>query len=274
MAKLSKKVAARISAGLRKFQPVLKAARSRDVNESDTSLIITDVLHDICGYEKYADISSEHMIRGTYCDLAVSLDGHLALLIEVKAIGISLKEQHVKQAVDYAANQGVDWVALTNGIKWQVYRVKFSKPIQHELVVDLDLLELNPRTATDLELIGLLAKEGWRKARLGEYHSQRQALNRFVLGSLVISDPVVNLLRREIRRVSPNVRVSTDEIREALREDVLKREVLEGEDADTAKKRLSKATGKRLRRTRSTVGKNSSTAGAGPDLETGAAPKS
>ena len=31
----------------------------------------------------------------------------------LKAVGIELKEQHSKQAVDYAANQGVEWVALT-----------------------------------------------------------------------------------------------------------------------------------------------------------------
>jgi len=40
------------------------------------------------------------MIRGAFCDLAVKLDGALAFLIEVKAVGLELKEQHVKQAVD------------------------------------------------------------------------------------------------------------------------------------------------------------------------------
>ncbi len=44
------------------------------------------------------------MIRGTIYDLAVKLDGALALLIEVKAIGLDLKDQHIKQAVDHAAN--------------------------------------------------------------------------------------------------------------------------------------------------------------------------
>ena len=37
------------------------------------------------------------MIRGTFCDLAIKLDGTLAVLIEVKAIGLDLKEQYVKQ---------------------------------------------------------------------------------------------------------------------------------------------------------------------------------
>lgn len=40
--------------------------------------------------------------------LAVHVDGDLAMLLEVKAIGLDLKDQHTKQAVDYAANKGCD----------------------------------------------------------------------------------------------------------------------------------------------------------------------
>ena len=85
MPKLSKKSVERITTGLKRFQPILTSARSRDVNESDTVVIVTDLLQEVFGYDKYAEITSEHVIRGTFCDLAVKLDGTLALLIEVKA---------------------------------------------------------------------------------------------------------------------------------------------------------------------------------------------
>jgi len=199
MGSVSAKVAQRVSAGIKKFQPILAAAKARDVNESDTVVIVTDVLHEIFGYEKYADITSEHMIRSTFCDLAIKLDGRLSLLIEVKAIGTDLKDIHVKQAVDYAANQGCDWVALTNGICWRVYKVIFGKPIENELVVDLHLLELRPRVDADIELAALLAKEGWQKERLGEYQSQRQALSRFTIAAVLMTDPLLDVLRRELR---------------------------------------------------------------------------
>jgi hypothetical protein len=38
------RVADRLSAGLKRYQPILRSARSRDVNESDTSMIVTDIL--------------------------------------------------------------------------------------------------------------------------------------------------------------------------------------------------------------------------------------
>lgn len=253
MAKLPKRVTERISAGLKRFQPILAAAKSRDVNESDTVLIVTDLLQEIFGYDKYTEITSEFMIRGTFCDLAVKLDGVLTLLIEVKAIGLDLKEQFVKQAVDYAANQGVEWVSLTNGAVWRVYKIGFGKPIQHDLVVDFDLVTLNPRKDENIELLGLLAKEGWQKANLGEYHTQRQALSRFTMGALILSEPVLAVLRRELRRPSPDVSLDADEIRVALGADVLKREVLEGEQADAARRQVARAAGKALRTTKPTA---------------------
>lgn len=247
MARLPKKAAERIAAGLKRFQPILASAKSRDINESDTVVVVTDLLQEIFGYDKYTEITSEHMIRSTFCDLAVKIDGTLAFLIEVKAIGLEPKEPHIKQAVDYAANQGVDWVVLTNGPTWRVYKVTFGKPIGHELVVELDLLALNHRNAEHLELVGLLAKEGWQRAHLGDYHSQRQALSRFVLGALVLSDAVVDVLRREVRRLAPDVRADGAEIRAALQTEVLKREVLEGEKADGARKQVARASGRALR---------------------------
>lgn len=244
---LTAKVADRITSGLKKFQPILGAAKARDVNESDTVIIVMDLLHELFGYDKYGEISSEHMIRSTWCDLAIKLKGELCFLIEVKAIGTDLKDQHTKQAVDYAANQGCDWVVLTNGDNWRVYKVAFEKPISSELLVELSLTSVNTRKADEIEMVGLLAKEGWRKERLGEYASRRQALSRFYLGAITLSDPVVEVIRRELRRATPDCRVEADEVRKALRDEVIKREVLEGDQADSARRHVSRSAGRALR---------------------------
>lgn len=91
MANVPKRVAERIVAGIKRFQPVLSDARSRDVGESDTVTIVKDMLAEVFGYDKYAELTSEYSIRGTYCDLATKIDGTLQALIEVKAVGLDLK---------------------------------------------------------------------------------------------------------------------------------------------------------------------------------------
>lgn len=232
------KIAERFTSGIKRFQPIVASAKSRDINESDTVTIIKDILSEIFGYDKYSEITSEHVIKGTYCDLALKLDGELRLLIEAKAIGIELKESHVKQAVDYAANQGVDWVVLTNAEIWRVYRISFTKPIDQELVLEFNFNDLSSRKNNDLDMLYLLSKESWSKSLLGEYHTQRQALSRFLIGAIILSDPVLEVLRRELRRISPGVKIETGDIASILPTEVLKRDILEGEKANDAKKKI------------------------------------
>ena len=226
---------------------VLAAAKARDVNESDTVVIVVDLLQEVFGYDKYAEITSEHSIRGTFCDLAIKLEGGLQFLIEVKAIGTELKDAHVKQAVDYAANQGTDWVVLTNGLSWRVYKVTFTKPIEHEIVVDLNVGDMSHRNDEHIELLGMIAKEGWQKSRLGEYHTQRQALSKFSVGALLVAEPVLDVIRRELRRISPGVKIDNDEIKNVLMLDVIKRDVIEGDKAEQARRQVSRAAARTLR---------------------------
>lgn len=128
------------------------------------------------------------------------------------------------------------------------YKVAFTKPIEHELVVELDLASLSHRNEEHLELLWLVAKEGWQKAGLGEYHTQKQALSRFSVGALLMTEPVLEVIRRELRRISPGVRIETDEIKNVLLHDVIKREVVEGEKADHAKRQITRAASRALRK--------------------------
>lgn len=229
MAQTPAKVAERLSNGLKKLQPIIQSAAVRDVNEADTVVIIMETLSEILGYNKFSEITKEHAIRGTYVDLAIILDGKPQLLIEAKAIGLDLKEQHVKQAIDYAANKGIEWVILTNGRVYRVYRVTFGKPIDFEVVVEFNILELAPRNQSHLQTLFLLSREGMTKSVLEEHHSYLQATNRFALAGLILSDPVLEIIRRELRRLSPGIKVDMEEMKRVLQTEVLKREVVEGE---------------------------------------------
>ncbi|HML76113.1 MAG TPA: type I restriction enzyme HsdR N-terminal domain-containing protein [Anaerohalosphaeraceae bacterium] len=248
MATIPNKVKSRLIAHVKKYQNILASAKARDVNESDTVTIVKDILCDAFGFDKYTEITSEYAIRGTNVDLAIKIDNSLQMLIEVKAIGLDLKDAHVKQAIDYAANQGTDWVILTNGIIWQVYKVSFAKPISQELVLQINFLELNLKNENDVENMYLITKEGVSKSALGEYQVQRQVLSRFFIGAILVSDTVLDVIRRELRRLSPNVRIDSDQIKTVLLQEVIKREVTEGEKADEARKKISRAANRTLRK--------------------------
>jgi hypothetical protein len=238
---ISKKVSGRIAKEIPGFQKVLKKAKSRDVSESDTVTIVADIVADVFGFDKYAEITSEQAIRGTYCDLAVTLDGKPKYLIEIKAIGLDLKDNHLRQAVGYGANLGIPWVVLTNGIDWEIHRIKFERPLSHEQVLAFDFTALNPRRQDDRERAYLLCKEGIATAAMEEFHDYVQSVNRFMIGAASLTDPVTGAIRRELRRVSPGLKVTNEEIENILVSEVFKRDLVEGESFESAKRKVKKA---------------------------------
>lgn len=260
MPTIPSRVGGRLGAGIKRFQPVLSAAQARDVNESDTVIIVTDMLSEVFGFDKYSEITSENSIRGTFCDLATKIDGNLQWLVEVKPIGQELKDNYVKQAVDYAANQGVDWVVLTNGVLWRIYKVVFGKPIDQELLCEINFLTLDPKEDQCLESLFLLTREACVKSVLGDYYDQKQALSRFSLAAAILSEPILTVIRRELRRLSPDVRIDVEQIQHVLENEVLKREVVEGDKAEEARKRVTRV----INRSRAKTKADSEEAAASP----------
>jgi len=249
MSSVPSKVRERVASGIKKYQPILASAKSRDVNESDTVTIVKDMLADIFGFDKYSEITSEYAIRGTFVDLAIKISGQIQMLIEVKAIGLELKDNFIKQAVDYGVNQGVDWVVLTNGIYWQVYKVYFNKPVDKEMIFEINITDINAKDINDNDKLLLITKEGLEKSLLGEYDAQRQALSRYFIGQMMLTDSVLEVVRRELRRVSPDVKIDIEQIREVMVQEIVKREIIEGDKADEAKRKINRSANRLLRKT-------------------------
>jgi len=223
-----------------KFQKVLRIAKDRDVNESDTVAILNDIFGEVLGYDKYLEVTSELAIRGTYCDLAVRIDDKVQFLIEAKAVGINLKQNHIKQACDYGANHGVQWVVLTNGTEWKVYRIRFEQPINFDLVCHFDFLSFNPRNDKHQECLLMLSKEGLARNARENFYEKVQSVNRYVIGNLILGQPTLSVVRRELRKLAEGMKIDINEIEEIIRLQVLKREVVEGDEAEAASARVKK----------------------------------
>jgi hypothetical protein len=238
----------RVMAGLKRMVPVIIQQKARDVSEADTVTLVKDLLNEVFGYDKYAELTSEHSIRGTFCDLAVRIEDKLVQLIEVKAVGSALEDRHVKQAVDYASNQGIEWVILTNGSVWRLYQVIFAKPIDKRLLCELDITSTDPKKEDCLECLYLFTKEGFTKGAHLELRDRQDATSRYLLAALLLhNDSVIGTVRRELRKVV-DVLVDDEQIAKVLREEVVKRDTLEGSEAEAAARRVNRVEGRGQRR--------------------------
>ena len=242
--KIPAKVTQRLKEEVPRFQKILTEARSRDVNEADTVVIITDMLERVFGMDKYTEVTREHAIKGTFVDLAVKTDGKIQYLIEVKAVGLDLRENHLRQVVDYAAKEGVRWAVLTNGVDWEIHRVTVAGHVANEEVIKFNFLELSPRRQEDLDTLFLLCRKGIEKELIEEYYDRQQACNRFVIGALLGGEAVASLVRRQLRSITPALRVSAEEIQTIIRDEVIKRDVRESEQGLNAQKRVARELAK------------------------------
>ena len=96
------------------------------MNETSTRTIIIDPILEALGWNvRDPDLVELEYptIDGKFVDYALKLNGKPVLLVEAKAVDGQIDDvKSITQVVGYAANNGIVWCILTNGIKWRVYK--------------------------------------------------------------------------------------------------------------------------------------------------------
>ena len=167
-------------------------------------------------------------------DFCLKHDGKCLAVIEVKSVTTGLHVKHVYQAVSYAANEGIEWVILTNGDDWHLYRVVFGKPITQDLVFGISITDdTKPKAKTDL--LYLLSHESQRKDELKQYYDKKAALCGLSVAKVLLALPMLMKLRSEMRTAT-GYRVGVDELATILVEEVFRPEAQGGQTARLIKK--------------------------------------
>src|SRR5882724_1117822 len=96
-----------------------------------------------------------------------------------------------KQAIDYGANHGIEWIVLSNAVAWRVYKIHFRQPIDKSLIFDFDLLQSSPRTPDVLDCFGSLSREGFTKSSMTALFQQKQATSKFSIAAILLSEPMI-----------------------------------------------------------------------------------
>ena len=136
---------------------------------------------------------------------------------------------------------------LTNAITWRLYQVIFAKPIDKRLLAEIDVTTIDLRKDTTFDALYLLTKEGFIKGAHIELRDRQDATSRFTLAALLLeNDSVRQAIRRELRRVV-DVLVDDADIVRVLRDEVIKHDVLEGPESESAVRRVNRTEERALR---------------------------
>lgn len=216
----------RMKAALKKFSKPLADLVARDANEGDTRLLVTDMLCEGFGFDKYSELTTEYRVKGEFADYGIRLDKDLIAFLEVKRVTTKLAAKHLRQVETYAVNEGVEWVILTSGVVWQVYHITGGLPVVVDLALEVDLL--GSQTANQkADQLYYLTKESLKRRQIDALWQAKKATSPASLARVLCSESVVTAIRKELRRTTGQI-VESAEVEKLLRETVLKPECLGG----------------------------------------------
>lgn len=215
----------RIRQAIKRYSRPLADLAARDANEGDTRLLVTDFLCDGLGYDKYADLTTEYRVKGEFADFGIRMDGESQAFIEVKRVGTKIGPKHLRQIQSYCANEGVQWMILTNGSEWQVYHLSDTVPLVNELLVSVDLL--GPEgPAAKISKLFYLSREAMKRNQMEELWKAKRATCPQALGELLRSPALIEAMRKELRRRT-GYKIEAGEIIRLLDETVLRPDCLQ-----------------------------------------------
>ena len=215
MAVYQDKAKDRIKKSLPRIKRLVEKGRTEEYKEADTRKIVSFAL-ECLGWDSFENITAEQMIGSRYADFVVKTDDEQIFVVEVKQIGLKLKEAHLNQARQYAVDEGIDWIILTNGDEWQVYRTTLEGKIPvTRLVFKLSICDEEMKPAQKTDLLYLLSEEANRKKEIEDYYDKRIALSAENLADHILSDDVINKLRLSIK-ASTGQKLANSEIAKAL----------------------------------------------------------
>jgi len=125
------------------LQAKLERHRKDDLKELPTRTIFTDVLLQALGWDVRDPDEVElecPTIDGKSVDYALKIDRKSVLFVEAKPLNDPLTDvKSITQVVGYAANAGVEWCVLTNGVTYRVYHSTEKAEAPDKLLFEVSL---------------------------------------------------------------------------------------------------------------------------------------
>jgi hypothetical protein len=185
-----------------------------ELDESGTRLMINTFLTDVLGFVPIEEVKTEYMIRGTYADYVIQLKEVRQFLVEVKALSFGLSDKHLRQAINYGANEGIEWALLTNGKCFEFYKILFNKPIESRKVFSLDLSDPS-QLKNCVEVIQYIHKDSVANKGLTLLWNKTCALDPLNVAGLLFAPTVTNFIKRTLKKKFKS-KFSDDEIQASI----------------------------------------------------------
>jgi len=198
--------------------------RKDGLKEYPTRTIFIDPLLAALGWDVRDpdEVELEHpTVDGKSVDCAMKVNRKVVLHLEAKQLGDPLDDvKSITQVVGYAANDGIEWCVLTNGVRYKVYKAseKASAPDKLLFEVSIDPRDTGGLTVEELaKQFNRLSRDSMAEGRLDQLGTEIFTTGkvRKALDALFIETP--SSFIRLIRKTMADTTVTPSQIEDALR---------------------------------------------------------
>jgi predicted transport protein len=202
----------------------LERHRKEGLKEYPTRTIFIDPLLGALGWDVRDpdEVELEHpTVDGKSVDYAMKVNRKVVLHWEAKQLGDPLDDvKSITQVVGYAANDGIEWCVLTNGVRYKVYKAseKASAPDKLLFEVSIDPADSNGLTVEELaKQFNRLSRDSMTKGLLDQLGTEIFTTGkvRKTLDRLFAETPASFI--RLVRKTMADSSVTPSQIEQALR---------------------------------------------------------
>ena len=133
-----------------KVEEAIKTARLRLMkhdeylggDETRTRVVIIDEVLKGLGWmvTDPEQVRLEHRDNGNKMDYVLMKEGERSLaVVEAKRSRDALTDEHRRQASGYATEPGANYAALTNGARWEAWKMNTGKPRRESMIVEASI---------------------------------------------------------------------------------------------------------------------------------------
>jgi predicted transport protein len=250
---------------LGELQRKLDRFRKEGLKETPTRTIFIDPLLKELGWDVRDPDEAQleyPTVDGKSVDYALKINVKPILLVEAKPLNDPLTDvKDVTQITGYAANDGIVWCILTNGVRWRVYRSVEQCPAPEKLMfeVSYDLKDMEGMSLEQVaEQFQRFSREAMAKGVLDALGEQTftDGKIRKALRHLVADPPSV--LLKMVRRATGDASLRPQVVKESLRRVLLPfvgtSSIISGGSPQNIRKRTAAKKLRTVRRTRGDLG--------------------
>lgn len=128
---------------IERLRPQLERHRRTGLKEYPTRTIFIDQLLEALGWDVRDpdEVQLEYpTVDNKSVDYAMKINRKAVLLMEAKQLGDNLSDvKAITQVVGYAANDGIEWCVLTNGVKYKIYKASENVSAPDKLLFEVSI---------------------------------------------------------------------------------------------------------------------------------------